>query len=160
MTLQPASRKEVKRMSIGCCICAGLQLVAMGLLSLGGIGRFDYKVLLSTAIGTAIAILNFTLMCLMVQKAVATQDEKLRKSKIQASYNLRLLVQAGWIVAAFLLPFTNALAGAIPLLFPSLIIYYLQIKGKLFPQQETAPVSPAKDGTEPEEDSPLGPFEV
>ena len=157
MKLQAASKKEVKRMAIGIAVCAVLQLAGFFLLHLLGVVRFTYRVVLGTGGGSLIALLGFVMLCLAVQRAVDTQDEKLRKSRMQLSYNLRLLVQAGWVVAAFLLPFVNVLAAAVPLLFPTVIIFYLQQKGKLVtPSERKNPENLDED--EPEDH--LGSFEI
>ena len=79
------------------------------------------------------------------------------RKRIQGSYNGRLLLQAGWIVAAFLIPHVQVVAAAVPLLFPNLTIFYLQAKGKLVePSERKNP--PAEEQEEP--DDHLGTFEV
>ena len=157
MKLQPASRREIKRIAIGTAAFAAIQLAAFFLLSLLGTGTFDYRVILGTLGGSIIAVINFTIMCLTIQKAVNIAEKKTMKAFIQGSYNGRLLLQAGWIVAAFLIPFVNVIAAALPLLFPNLTIFYLQSKGRLVsPSDRTdAPAECPED-----EDAPLGPFEV
>ena len=69
------------------------------------------------------------------------------KAFIQGSYNGRLLFQAGWIVAAFLIPHVHVIAAAIPLLFPNFVIFYLQMKGKLVEPSErkNTPMDPDED---------------
>ena len=163
MKLQPASKKEVIRIAKGSVILAVLLVLSMLLLSFVGVGTFSYRIVLSAAGGTAVAVLNFAMMCLMVQKADATQDEKLRRPRVQASYHLRLVLQAGWVVVAFLAPFLNVIAAAIPLFFPSATIYFLQVTGRLMPAGESPSPDrredPKSGGEDPEEDTP-GPFEV
>ena len=136
MKLQPASRKEVARMAAGCGICAALEIAAFALLHLCGIASFSYQIITGTLGGTLVAILNYSMMCLMIQNAVGIQDQKLLKAKVRGSYNLRILFQAAWVAAAFFIPFINVIAAAIPLLFPTAVIYYLQITGKLVPKEE------------------------
>ena len=55
MKLQEASRKEVKRMAIGSCICGVLELAGFFLLHLLGVVRFTYKVVLGAAGGVIAA---------------------------------------------------------------------------------------------------------
>ena len=43
------------------------------------------------------AIGNFAGICLVCQKVIDEQDEKRRKATLQASYNVRMLLQAVWI---------------------------------------------------------------
>ncbi len=160
MKLQPASKKEVSRMAAGCGVCAVIEIAAFGVLHFCGIGRFSYRVVLGALGGTAVAIVNFMLMCLMVQNAAGIQDQKLLKAKVQGSYNLRILFQAAWVAAAFFIPFVNVIAAAIPLLFPTAVIYFLQVTGRLMPK-DAAP-SPAREkgrSEEPGEDN-LNSFEV
>lgn len=162
MILQPASRKELKRIAVGSAVCAVLEIALFWLLSVFGIGRFSYRIVTGTVGGTLMGILNFALMCLMIQNATGIADEKLMKAKVRGSYNLRKIIQILWVVAAFLIPGINVLAAAIPLFFPNVVIYYLQFRGKLFPKEEESPkASPAPAPQEPEteEDVP-GPFEV
>ena len=131
MKLQEASKREVKRMAIGSCICAVLELLGFIALHLLGVVRFTYRVVLGTAGGVIVAVLGFMILCLSVQKAVGMEQGKAMKAQMQFSYNLRLLLQAGWVVVAFFAPCFNVLAAAVPLLFPTVIIFYLQQKGQL-----------------------------
>ena len=150
MKLQDASKKEIKRIAKGTAVCDLLLIAGLFILSLGGIGKFDYKVFTGVLGGSVVAVLNFTVMCLTIQKAVDIDEKKQMKSFIQGSYNGRLLLQAGWVVAAFLIPHVNVIAAAVPLLFPNLVIFYLQYKGKLVtPSERTA--APADDSEEPED---------
>lgn len=160
MKLQPASQKEVKRIAIGCSVCCLAELCGLLLLSILGIGHFSYRMVIGAIGGTSIAILNFAMMCLMVQNATGINDQKLMKAKVQGSYNLRLFVQAGWVAIAFFIPWINVISAAIPLLFPTAVIYYLQVTGKLLPQMDATSV---RTQTVPEEENPendLNSFEV
>ena len=162
MILQPASRKELKRIAVGSAVCAVLEIALFWLLSVFGIGRFSYRIVTGTVGGTLMGILNFALMCLMIQNATGIADEKLMKAKVRGSYNLRKIIQILWVVAAFLIPGINVLAAAIPLFFPNVVIYYLQFRGKLFPKEDESPKAapaPAPQEPETEEDVP-GPFDV
>lgn len=128
MKFQSASKAQIKRISAGSGICLLLMLAGFYLLSFWGLCPFDYTVILSGAVGTLIAIGNFSLLCLTIQKAAAAAEQKKMKAGFQLSYNARLIVQAAWIVAAFLLPCFYAPAAAIPLLFPSVVISFAHLK--------------------------------
>ena len=158
MKLQSASRKEIKRIAIGVAVCDVILVAALGLLSLVGVGSFNVlRILIGIAGGSAIAIANFTVMCLTVQAAVDIPDQKKMKAFFQASYNGRLLLQAGWVVVSILVPGIHMIAGAAPLLFPHAIILYLSARGKLVtPSDRKNP--PADEMEEPEEH--LGSFEI
>ena len=108
----------------------------------GGWAKFDSTVILGSLIGSAVAIGNFAGICFVVQKVIDEQDEKRRKATLQASYNIRMLLQALWVVIAIAAPCFQPFAGALPLLFPRVTIYYLQITGKYKP---LAPAGPSVD---------------
>lgn len=150
MKLQPASLREVKRIACGTAVGGVLLIAAMFVLSLLGIGTFDYRVILGAVGGCIVAVINFTMMCLTIQRAVNIGEQKAMKAFIQGSYNGRLLLQAGWIVAAYLMPWVNVFCAAIPLLFPNLMIFYLQARGKLVtPSERKNP--PPEEMEEPED---------
>lgn len=160
MKLQPASKKEIKRITKGTIVCSALMVAGLFVLSLVGVGTFSYRVFVGAIGGSLIAILNFTIMCLTVQQATEIEDKKRMKAFIQGSYNGRLFLQAGWVVVCYLVHPIHLLAGAAPLLFPNVVIFYLNAKGKLMPPDP--PRDPAKAITEEEEDAEenLGPFEI
>lgn len=149
MKLQPASKKEVKRISIGSLACLGIEIAVFFLLDQFGILTFSYRVILGGLVGTAIAVLNFTLLCLTIQIAADTADQKQMKAKFQLSYNARLIFQAAWVVIAFVAPCFHVLAAAIPLLFPNLIIFFLQSRGKLTTPSDRK--NPESSDEEPED---------
>lgn len=162
MKLQAASKKEIARITKGVLICDGLMIAALFLLSLLGVGTFTpFRILLGALMGSGVTIGNFTLLCLTVQQAANTEDQKLMKRRFQLSYNMRLLAQALWVVLCFLIPQIHLVAGALPVLFPNLTIYYLQIRGKLLPADERT-TSPAVQSSQDEDDGEdhLEAFEV
>ena len=147
MILQPASRKEVKRVAVGTLVCDVLLVAGLFLASQFDIGPFDLgKILISAAIGSCIAVLNFALMCLTVQSALGMTDQKKMKANFQLSYIARMILQAGWTVIAFLIPGLHFIAGAAPVLFPKVTILYLQAKGKPLPPDPPRPET--KESTE------------
>ena len=147
MILQSASRKEVKRIAVGTLVGDGILVAGLFLLSQFDIGTFDLlRILISAAVGSLIAVLNFAIMCITVQSAVGMTDKKKMQAKFQLSYNARMVIQSGWIVAAFLLKPIHFIAGAAPILFPKLTILYLQLTGKLLPPDP--PRQPKPEGAE------------
>ena len=155
MKLQPASRTEIKRITIGTLACDGIMVAALFLLSQFGIGSFDLgRILLGAVCGSTVAILNFTILCLTVQSAVEMDNKRKMKARFQLSYNVRMVIQAGWVVAAFLIKPIHFVAGAAPILFPNVVIYYLQFTGKLLPKEEAkdkeSAVSSEETPSEPE----------
>lgn len=158
MKLQPASRKEIARITAGTLVCDGILLAALFLLSQFGIGTFDIgRILLGLVLGSVVAVLNFTILCLTVQSAVEIESKRKMKARFQLSYNIRMVLQAVWVVACFAIPQIQFIAGAAPILFPNVVIFWLQSRGKLAaPSQRTD--SPAVSEEEPEDH--LNSFEV
>ena len=142
MKLQPESKKELTRIACGTSICTAVMWVVFAALRLVGWARFDASVILASIIGSAVAIGNFAGICIVCQKVIEEQDEKRRKTMLQASYNIRMLIQAVWVIIAIAAPCFQPFAGALPLLFPRVTIYYLQITGKYKP---LAPAGPSVD---------------
>ena len=150
MKLQSASKREIRRAAVGTAAFDVIMIAGLFLLSQFGLGTFSYKIFLGALGGSIVAVLNFTVMCLTIQKATEIDDKKQMKAFIQGSYNGRLLLQAAWIVVAFMVPHLHVIAAAVPLLFPNLTIFYLQMKGKLVePSQRKNP--PAEEQEEPED---------
>ena len=162
MKLQSASLREVKRIACGTAAGSAALVIAMFALSKMGVGTFDYRVFTGAAGGCIVAVLNFALMCMTIQRAVSIGEQKAMKTFIQGSYNGRLLLQAGWIVAAYLMPWVNVFSAAVPLLFPNLTIFYLQARGRLVtPSERKNPPSASFDEEDEEEsEDRKGPFEV
>lgn len=158
MKLQSASRKEILRIAAGTLVCDGIMIAGLFLLSQFGIGRFEFgRILLGAACGSVVAVLNFALLCITVQSAVEISNKRKMKARFQLSYNLRMAMNACWVVAAFLIPQVHFLAGAAPVLFPNLVLIWLQTKGRLV-TPGTAPAASAPEDEEPEDR--LNSFEV
>ena len=152
MKLQRASRKEIRRIALGILVCDGIMIAGLFLLSQFDMGTFDLpRILLGAACGSIIAIVNFTILCLTVQMAAEMTNQRKMKAKFQLSYNIRLFLQAGWVVACFAIPQIHFVAGAAPILFPNVVIFYLQSKNRLFdPNEKPASAAPVSDD-EPED---------
>lgn len=118
--VQPAVKKETKRV---------VKITAVGLILmwiLFAVLHFtmpdkvplDYTVFLGGIGGGAVAVLNFFLMGLAVQKAASASDEGTARMKLKASYSQRFLVQILWVILAIVAPCFHFVAGIAPLLFP------------------------------------------
>ena len=141
MKLQPESKKELLRIACGTAICTAAMWVLFAALHLVGWVRFDYTVVLGGLVGAAVAIANFAGICFVVQKIIDEQDEKRRKAK--------LLLQAVWVVVAIAAPCFQPFASVLPLFFPRITIYYLQITGKYKPLAQAAPAQDVSVEDEP-----------
>ena len=133
MKLQAASRKEVSRIAVGVLACDGVMIAGLFLLSQLGVGEFDLvKILISAALGSVIAIVNFIILCLTIQSALEIENKRKMKARFRTSYNLRLLIQAAWIVGCFFLRGkVHFIAAAAPVFFPNVWLVYLQLTGRL-----------------------------
>ena len=118
--VQPAVKKETKRV---------VKITAVGLILmwiLFAVLHFtmpdkvplDYTVFLGGIGGGAVAVLNFFLMGLAVQKAASASDEGTARMKLKASYSQRFLMQILWVILAIVAPCFHFVAGIALLLFP------------------------------------------
>ena len=94
--VQPAVRKETKKVAIGTFVCVVLMWAVFGIghLAVPEQVPFDYTVLLAGFIGGMVAVLNFFLMGLTVQKIVSMEDDKQAAAKMKASYSQRMMLSA------------------------------------------------------------------
>lgn len=93
------------------------------------IGKWDYTVLLGNLWGAAVAVGNFFVMGLYVQKAVS-QEEKEAKQTIKASQSMRFAAMVLLTGIGVVIPFFNWIAVVVPLVFPSVAIYLRPIIDK------------------------------
>ena len=89
---------------------------------------FDYRVILSGLLGTAVAVTNFFLMGVTVQGVLSVENQEEAYQRMRLSYRNRTMLQLGWIILAVVAPCFQAVAGIVPLLFPGGI---LRIRGIL-----------------------------
>ncbi|MCI5529194.1 MAG: ATP synthase subunit I [Blautia sp.] len=129
--IQPAVRKETRHVAIGTGICVVLMWVVFAILHAVTPEQipFDYTVILGGLGGGIIAVLNFFLMGLTVQKVVSLEDEGQARNKMKASYSQRMLLQLLWGIAAIAAPCFQFAAGLLPLLFPNIVIKTMGILG-------------------------------
>lgn len=131
MRIQPAVKKETVHIGLGTALGSILMILVFFLLHqvLPGAVPFDYRVVLSAALGTAVAVVNFFLMGLMVQKVTEQQDQSQAMQRLRVSYRYRTMLQLAWAVAALAAPCFNGVAGIIPLFLPGLMIKAMSIFG-------------------------------
>lgn len=124
MKLQDAVKKETTFMAIGCAVCCVVTVLVFALLHVffPETVPFDYKVILGTVLGSAVATGNFFWMAVTVQKVSACEDDDKAKSIMRTSFRYRTLAQLVWGVAAIFVPFINTVAGIVPLFFPGIVI--------------------------------------
>ena len=118
--VQPAVKKETKRV----VMITGAGLILMWILfailhfTMPDKVPFDYTVFLGGIGGGVIAVLNFFLMGLTVQKAASATDEGAARMKLKASYSQRFMMMILWVIIAIVAPCFQFVAGIAPLLFP------------------------------------------
>ncbi|MBE6862435.1 MAG: hypothetical protein E7497_06020 [Ruminococcus sp.] len=91
------------------------------------IGMWDYKVLLGNIWGAGIAVLNFLLMGITVQKAVM-KDEKDAATTMKFSQTMRNAMLLIGAVLGIVLPFFNGAAAIIPFFFPRIAIAFIPLR--------------------------------
>ena len=153
--LQPDSQKELRRMAAGVLVLAAAEVAVFAVLALAGVLDFGCTIPLAALAGSGVTVLNFYLLCITMQQAVAVnKDPGAVRGVIQLSYSGRMLLMALWCVAAWWAPCFHFIAGALPLLFPRLVILYLQKTGQ-YPQGEPLPpADAAPDGAEDPDQTP------
>ena len=118
--VQPAVKKETKRVVKITAVGLILMWILFAVLHFTMPDKvpFDYTVFLGGIGGGAVAVLNFFLMGLAVQKAASASDEGTARMKLKASYSQRFLMQILWVILAIVAPCFHFVAGIAPLLFP------------------------------------------
>lgn len=112
---------------IGVCV---LGLTAVMELVFLLLGHWDLTVLYGGLYGAFVAVFNFFLMGLTVQRAVE-RDPKNAQNLVKASSSARLLMQLVFCAVAAMLPGAfNLLAVILPLLFPRIGVMLRQLQGK------------------------------
>lgn len=147
MKLQPASRRELKRISLGvgtgsvAMVAVFAVLWRMG-LSLPASSLFGDKtadagfwaIPAGALLGAAAAIGNFYYLCCSVQRAAAA-DEMTARLIMRSSYSRRMLITVAAMAAGFIAPCFHWLATLIPFLLPRLTILVMQLTGRYKPDQ-------------------------
>lgn len=118
--VQPAVKKETKRVVKITAVGLTLMWILFAVLHFTMPDKvpLDYTVFLGGIGGGAVAVLNFFLMGLAVQKAASASDEGTARMKLKASYSQRFLMQILWVILAIVAPCFHFVAGIAPLLFP------------------------------------------
>jgi len=115
--IDPAVSKETKYIALVTLLLGVLQQAVFLI-----IGKWSFSVLFGGIYGWAVALANFFLMCLSIQKAVS-QDEKDAKGTMKFSQSMRFLGLFLMALFAYLIPFCNTIAAVLPYLFPRIAIF-------------------------------------
>ena len=114
------------------------------------LGRWTWPVLWGNLFGGVMAVLNFFLMGLTVQRAVGREQKQI-KNIVRSSQSLRLLMQGAVMVIAFLVGWLDPWATIIPLFFPRLAI---TLRPLWDPSLRQTSASPAPQAATQGEDAP------
>ena len=131
--ISPALQKETKNVTLSVLIGTVAMWIVFAILhaALPAKVPFDYRVILGGLGGGAVAVLNFFLMGLTIQKVTSTDDEKLARNFMKASYTRRMVMQGLWMIVAIAAPCFQFVAGLVPLLFPGAGIKIRGLLGKI-----------------------------
>ena len=118
----PAVKKETRNVALYTIVGAVLLVAGFGIghyISPSSV-PFDGTVVFGAVAGSFVAVLNFFLMGLTVQKVTQMEDETAARAQMRLSYTYRLFMQMAWVIAAIAAPCFHFVAGIAPLFFPSL----------------------------------------
>jgi len=117
MKLDPTVKKETLYILLGETIMTILLLAVYLILD-----RLTVHVLLGALAGGILAVLNFFVMGLTIQKALSMPDEDHAKL-MRASQSLRLMLIALTVILCLAVAKLDVIATLAPLLFPRIVIF-------------------------------------
>ena len=112
-------KKDILQVILGSTVlCVVMNIVFLA------IGKFDYTVVLGTLLGLFCAGMNFVFLALSLSKSL---EKGARASGYMGVwYLIRLAFISAVVVFAIKSPYTNYVATVIPLVFPRIVITFLQ----------------------------------
>lgn len=137
MKPQKAVLHETARIALGV-----FALVAVMFIVYAAIGRFNIMVLCGGLYTGILAVANFFIMGLTVQSITDKVGEQTRsdqeiealtaqmKARMQTSYTLRTIAMFALVIVGIAVLKFDGLATILPLAFPRLVIFLLQLTGK------------------------------
>lgn len=111
-------KKETKYIAYFCIILSVLMQAVFVFIK-----KWDYTVLLGNLLSLAIAILNFYIMGLTVQKAVTMEESDARKL-VKSSQGFRNMGMFVAIAVGVVAPCFNTVAVIVPVFFPRVAISF------------------------------------
>jgi len=141
-------------MMLGSAVCTGIvQLVFLV------VGMWDNTVLFGGLWGFFITVLNFFIMSVALQKAMATGDEQQAKMKLQASYTGRMLLLVALMIVGIVVPFMHWAPVLISVFFPRVVITVRGLISAVRNREEEEPVSSAAPYDDEEDEEKEDGFE-
>ena len=95
--------------------------------------KLDYTVVLGALLGTAIAVANFFLLGVTLQKAVGMKEYA--SKYVHQSYSLRMFFCFAGVAVSVFAPCFHPVAAIIPLLMPQVVIYTMRLLGLYKPDK-------------------------
>ena len=112
-------------------------------------GAFDYTVILGNILGGGIAVLNFFLMGITLQKSLTDTEIKTAENRMKMSQSFRFLMLIIVAVIGGVLPCFNIVAVVIPFFFPRVVMTIRGLKIKDSPKANTETSSESEKATTP-----------
>ena len=124
LKLQKAVKDETVFVALGSIILSVIMVIVFFVLHRVFPEKvpMDLPVIIGAVGGCAVAIGNFFLMAVTVQKVAGIENYDQAYRSMQVSYRYRTFLQLIWCVLTMVLGFINPVAGMLPLLWPSLLI--------------------------------------
>ena len=124
LKLQKAVKSETIFVALGSVILSAVMVIVFFLLHRIFPDKvpMDLPVVIGAIGGCAVAVSNFFLMAVTVQKVAGIENYDQAYRSMQVSYRYRTFLQLIWCVLCMVLGFINPVAGMLPLLWPSLLI--------------------------------------
>ena len=142
-------KSEILFLTLGEAAVAALTVLVYYILSVifGDNVTFDYTVITGALLGGAVAVFNFLILTISINRAIngfvkeigdrkmtdeeAEQFTRENQAKVKlavtSSYIIRTLLMLGTLVGAFLLAWFNPIATAIPLFAYKPVLYVIEI---------------------------------
>ena len=138
MKVQKAVLKETGHIAIGVLLGDVLMCAVFAIVH-----KFDYTVVLGALLGTAIAVANFFLLGVTLQKAVGMKEYA--SKYVRQSYSLRMFFCFAGVAVSVFAPCFHPIAAIIPLLMPQLVIYAMRALGLYKPDKPKETPAEAAD---------------
>lgn len=127
MQLDPVVKKELRFIALAALICSVLVQMGFWLVSLWVEAvSWDYTVALGGVLGYALAVFNFFLMCLAVQRSVSDPDSRHAQLAMKASYTRRMLMILAVLIVSFVVDAIHWLPVVAAVFYPTVSIFVRQ----------------------------------
>lgn len=118
---------DVLKKEAGCIAAGTVVLSALVQIVWAVFFKYDLSVFLGGLWGGTFAVVNFVLMGLTVQKMARESDQMAAKRRMQASYQMRMILIILATVLAIIVPGVSWVMAVISLFFPRLTILVMPL---------------------------------